>query len=424
MTTLDFNLIPEPLRAASAVIERVTPNHSVVRQVPALLAWRTHTGVRLPEHPLRTHVCASAYDHINDALDAQKVVELYVRFPQDDMVVSLAGMPEVLSPSAARALLRAWGVSAERSASPWRAPSDNAVYEAAPLFLLHEIDGGQDPVAIVSTRYEISHLEGNRLTVDVYLDAVAVATDMRGQGLAHLAVLEAARWLAMLTRSLQFEEDSHVALTQRLHASPQDAAALHLSETFVANYKYFTVTDELIEEAKSGDDSEGMQSDGANRNLASIYRHDGVEECLSDPVEVRSETKTASEKEQAVLDIAIAALVDGALDEDAVELGYATFDKRTGRCRVRAYHQDQISVVFCTEIDANPGVSVTNAAPAPWHAAATWFDLHEHAVWIEHYGPESDGRREHTFERVSVDNTGTPVWNHVRRVQLAKAIAA
>jgi hypothetical protein len=71
---------------------------------------------------------------------------------------------------------------------------------------------------------------------------------------------------------------------------------------------------------------------------------------------------------------------------------------RLARCRVRLYEHDGQQVVVATEIDGNPGMSVTNAAEDIATQLVTDYGLDiERLVWIEHYCyPDED----HKFDLV------------------------
>lgn len=70
-----------------------------------------------------------------------------------------------------------------------------------------------------------------------------------------------------------------------------------------------------------------------------------------------------------------------------------------GRYRVTSWDTSLGRVVMLTELDDNPGASVTNAVAwlIPYLEQALQVD-HEDTIWIEHY-PQS-GLREPTFDRV------------------------
>jgi hypothetical protein len=113
---------------------------------------------------------------------------------------------------------------------------------------------------------------------------------------------------------------------------------------------------------------------------------------------------------------AIAALLAGELEADAVLMHYWDSAGRRAQCRLRSFRSAATTVLICTELRDNPGASITNAAPAPWQVAEDVVDLEATVIWLEHYAPESDGRSEHTFDRVGLDAAGLATWRHLARV--------
>lgn len=282
MHALNLSLVPDALHAASALMERITPASSCVREVPGLVGWSVHPGVRQASEPLRSHVCATSYDHLRMDVPPDRASHLYQDYPQQSTFISLAGSPGTLSPEEAVALLGQWGVSSQLDATlPAIAPDE--VYAARPIFLLHQSGRARSPVAVVACRYEITHLGATRLTVDAYLDAVGVTPAVRSRGLAHLALLEASRWLGMLTRSLLLSDRTPVTLRQRVHSVPSDGLGFHLAQCFLSNYAYFTVTEELLENTRL-ERAAGLLTSGELRaGLAVIAGHVGVEDMIHIP---------------------------------------------------------------------------------------------------------------------------------------------
>lgn len=63
-------------------------------------------------------------------------------------------------------------------------------------------------------------------------------------------------------------------------------------------------------------------------------------------------------------------------------LEYKPYGRPASRCEVEVHD----NVVVATELDDNPGVSITNAAEVAASAACRRFGIDPHAlVWIEHY---------------------------------------
>lgn len=283
MATLNLRLVPEALHATSPQLELSGEASNCVRQVPGMLGWSAHAELRSPEHPLRTHVCASTYDDVNIDVPPPRVAALYDRHPQPSTFISLAGMPDALAPNDAIERMAIWGVSTlpTRDWGPTLSPS--TVYVARPIFLLHNTDAGYSPVAMVACRYEIAQMGLDRVDVDVGLDAIAVHPNHRHQGLAHMVLLEASRWLGMLTRSVLFDESASLVLRQRLHAHPVDAVGYHLAQAFLSNFTHFAITEELVENARAERHKNLHEPGHLRAGLASIRRLVGVEDLVQIP---------------------------------------------------------------------------------------------------------------------------------------------
>lgn len=284
MPTLDTEFVPDAILAANPARERVSATASALHAVPAVLGWATHAGLRLPDVPEQTHVCASTYDHLNIDLPATKVAALYVAHPQPATVVSLAGQPSVLSIEDAIARLGRWGAPLPASAR-LHAPSANELYFASPVFLLHAQGQGHDPLAIVACGFTAWHNGPDEVFVDVSIDSLAVDPTRRGQGLAHLAVLEASRWLAMLTRHLHFYDQEPITFGQRVYAAPANATGYHLAQAFLSNYMFFSVTDELIERASDEHRQSGLDPNSIRTGHAAIRHHAGVADHVEVPAD-------------------------------------------------------------------------------------------------------------------------------------------
>lgn len=110
---------------------------------------------------------------------------------------------------------------------------------------------------------------------------------------------------------------------------------------------------------------------------------------------------------------AIAALLAGELEISAETLSYEDDAGRAGRCKVRVHEGSDYTVIICTEITDNPGPSITNAAPTPWQWAEDDIASEKPFIWIEHYGPESDGRSVHQFDRVAIGPGKAATWKHL-----------
>lgn len=89
------------------------------------------------------------------------------------------------------------------------------------------------------------------------------------------------------------------------------------------------------------------------------------------------------------------------------------------RCRLRLFRgQGGGTVALVTEIAANKGPSITNAAEHVWSHLARQLDSVEF-VMVEHYDAGSypgtrrvTSEREETFDLVTVDH-GRPSWKHL-----------
>lgn len=116
---------------------------------------------------------------------------------------------------------------------------------------------------------------------------------------------------------------------------------------------------------------------------------------------------------------AISAYLAGVLPRTRIE--YEDGARRTGDCEFSAFHDGDITVLICSELAANAGPSITNAAPAPWESAQDETELRGTVIWVEHYGPASDGRIEHAFDLVTADAHRVPRWQHLARVRDSQA---
>lgn len=283
MTTLNFNGVPAELHMASHKLEFASTQANDILEVPAMLGWRVHAGIRKPEHPTRTHVCSSAYDHVNLDISRTRVADLYQNHPQLETFVSLADQPGALSRRDAVERLVRWGVPADQVLEQSASLHADDVYAASPIFLLHREDGGRDPMAMVACDYRLSVAHGNRIAADVVIQAVATSPDLERRGLAHLLLLEASRWLGMLTRSITIHDGNSHHFLQRIHACPSDGFGYQLARAFYSNYAFFGVTDELVENTKYELD-EGISVSGTVRSgLGTIVGFTGVEDMIQIP---------------------------------------------------------------------------------------------------------------------------------------------
>lgn len=103
----------------------------------------------------------------------------------------------------------------------------------------------------------------------------------------------------------------------------------------------------------------------------------------------------------------------------------STFQARSPRTGVEGHYKIQQwetrlgTIVLMTELPGNPGVSVTNAVEwlIPMIARALSVCV-EDTIWIEHYPESPDTKRgpsfgtRPTFDRVRLDASGHPSWEH------------
>lgn len=82
---------------------------------------------------------------------------------------------------------------------------------------------------------------------------------------------------------------------------------------------------------------------------------------------------------------------------------------RKAKCRMRYYRHQGADVLIATELDDNPGMSITNAAEDVYRTAATMFGVNlDKAVCIEHYAKPID-----TFDLVLLDAESPPRWRRI-----------
>lgn len=121
-------------------------------------------------------------------------------------------------------------------------------------------------------------------------------------------------------------------------------------------------------------------------------------------------------KERDAIKAAIAAVVAGELPSQSH--AFETDSGREGTCPLRIFRAEGVLVLVCSHGEGASGMSVTNAAPAPWEQAE-----HEHAeadddlvVWLEHVPSLGDrGQPRHQFDRVVMETAarglqGTVKW--------------
>jgi hypothetical protein len=109
------------------------------------------------------------------------------------------------------------------------------------------------------------------------------------------------------------------------------------------------------------------------------------------------------------------------------------------QCAVTVYG----NLVIATEINQNPGTSITNSAEYAAAAACQRFGIEpRNLIWIEHYVTDTKARRlmkkremahnarQHSLDFVrfhtdadgKIDTNATPVWNRIHETQLVETI--
>jgi hypothetical protein len=88
---------------------------------------------------------------------------------------------------------------------------------------------------------------------------------------------------------------------------------------------------------------------------------------------------------------------------------------RLAHCRVRIYEHEGQQVVVATEMEGNPGMSVTNAAEDIATQLAAAYNLEvDRLIWIEHYCYPDEG---HIFDLVRFTWEGgkasDPQWRRI-----------
>ena len=116
------------------------------------------------------------------------------------------------------------------------------------------------------------------------------------------------------------------------------------------------------------------------------------------------------------------------LQPQDIEIMPASQVTHEGVCQVRILQGESGTTVIATEIDINPGASVTNAVEAIATQAVKDFSLDPHRTrFIEHYAQESYEERNRnepeTYDEVSFtwqDSTATnPQWRRLQSEEIA-----
>jgi hypothetical protein len=95
---------------------------------------------------------------------------------------------------------------------------------------------------------------------------------------------------------------------------------------------------------------------------------------------------------------------------------------KEGACRIRVYDTPKGPLVLMSEVQGNPGPSVTNAAEFIVKQVSGRLGLKE-AIFVEHYDGNSydTGRDAIDFDLVTI-NDGTPNWKHLRAEDMEELI--
>jgi hypothetical protein len=93
----------------------------------------------------------------------------------------------------------------------------------------------------------------------------------------------------------------------------------------------------------------------------------------------------------------------------------------SGECEMRYFRSGANLVIFCSDIDDNPGTPITDAAPAPWEAAESALaGLGDLVTWVEHRREPKGSDVEDVFDQVTLRGR-VPSW---RRITMPAASSA
>lgn len=250
MTVITYTGIPAELRMCSYQVESANGAGSDLVCVPGMVGWAVHQGLRVEGYPMRTHVCASSYDNINESVEPARVRTLYQDYPQPDVLVGIAGTTGLPTVAGMRRMLEAWGAPEGQAFGQIRSAVGDIAYAAAPIFILHRLGEGPEPLAACATRFCVVIQDDTRVRVDVDLDWISTDPDQRHRGLGHLMALEASRWLGMLARSITLDHRRGHRFAQCVTAVAANEDGHHLAHVFAQNFAIFCVTPELHENAR------------------------------------------------------------------------------------------------------------------------------------------------------------------------------
>lgn len=111
-------------------------------------------------------------------------------------------------------------------------------------------------------------------------------------------------------------------------------------------------------------------------------------------------------------------LVSGDLDASLTpSFSFVAANGKPGACDMRWFRsaEGDLLAIICTERKDNAGISITNAAPAPWQdAESELVASDEQVIWLEHRGPDTSVNGDHEFDLV-IDATPVPKWKPLVR---------
>lgn len=116
--------------------------------------------------------------------------------------------------------------------------------------------------------------------------------------------------------------------------------------------------------------------------------------------------------------LAIQQFLNGALEGTRYTQYYDVPGGKEGCCSVVFLLHDDVLYIFCESSADNTGMSITNAAPAPWEAAQEEIsEQRAREIWLE---VGESGAHQPTFDRVELRNN-QPRWMRLPSPALAAA---
>jgi hypothetical protein len=97
------------------------------------------------------------------------------------------------------------------------------------------------------------------------------------------------------------------------------------------------------------------------------------------------------------------------------------------RCKLRIFDTGDRTVVIATELEDNPGTTITNYADQLATQIIMEFNIKpDSLIWIEHYPARPEIGEQETFDLISFKWNGTryikPEWYHIEKSMLDKII--